>query len=247
MNNTHYRFLTLFFVLQIVACVPSVSKIYNGPEVTGTILRLSDLTPVANARISYGSSNSSSSDSPFTESNDQGQFTLIPIAKTKLEMRMPAHMLTHTVIYTHHANYGTSADVVQSLWMNREYEKVDVGTIILDDNPTEYTFPLVENGVDIKLLRNSLQTQNLLGQCNYDEASGAINKLNVVRKLASHIAQAKSEGTEPNMASAYLQTMKEGTQDIWAHLIANCNNGKPSDELKKLKSQVVAELVTDTL
>lgn len=247
MNNTRYRLLTLFIVLLIAACVPSVSKIYNGPEVTGTVVRLSDLTPVANARISYDGSNSSSRDSPFTESNTQGQFTLIPIATTKLEMRMPAHMLTHTVIYTHHANYGSSADMVQSLWMNREYEKVDVSTIILDDNPTEYAFPLVENGVDIKSLKNSLQTQNLLGQCNYDEASGAINKLNVVRKLASHIAQAKSEGAEPNMASAYLQTMKEGTQDIWAHLISSCNNDKPSNELKKLKSQVVAELVTDTL
>jgi len=247
MNNTHYRFLTLFFVLQIVACVPSVSKIYNGPEVTGTVVRLSDLTPVANARISYDGSSSSSSDSPFTESNTQGQFTLIPIATTKLEIRMPAHMLTHTVIYMHHASYGASAELVQNQWMNREYEKVDVGTIILDDNPTEYAFPLVENGVDIKSLKNSLQTQNLLGQCNYDEATGALNKLNVVRKLASHIAQAKSDGTEPKIASAYLQTMKEGTQDIWAHLIANCNNGKPSDELKKLKSQVVAELVTDTL
>ncbi|EEF81109.1 hypothetical protein MDMS009_101 [Methylophaga thiooxydans DMS010] len=131
--------------------------------------------------------------------------------------------------------------------MNREYEQVDVGTIILDDNPTEYASPLVENGVDIKSLKNNLQTQSLLGQCNYDEATGAINKLNVVRKLASHIAQAKSDGTEPKIASAYLQTMKEGTQDIWSHLIASCNNGKPSDKLKKLKSQVVAELVTDTL
>lgn len=247
MNNNRYSFLTLFIVLLIAACVPSVSKIYNGPEVTGTVVRLSDLTPVANARISYEGSSSSSSDIPFTESDAQGHFTLIPSATTKLEIRMPAHMLTHTVIYTHHASFGFSADVVQSQWMNREYEKVDVGTIILDDNPTEYASSLVESGVDIKSLRNSLQTQSLLGQCNYDEASGAINKLNVVRKLASHIAQAKSEGTEPNMASAYLQTMKEGTQDIWAHFIANCNNGQPSTELTKLKSQVIAELVTDTL
>lgn len=241
-----YKIFIVVYLFTLTACVPTLSHIYNGPEVTGIILRLSDLTPIENASIFYGSINTASAKNTVTKSNVQGQFVLKPTPALIFEIRMPAHMLKQAIIYTQFANYGQSADVVVSQRMNREYEKYNVGTIIVDDTPNEYAPPLLENSVDLKLLKNTFQLQYSRENCHYNDAISAVNKLNIVRKLAFKVTQLKHEADISSdkfkATSKRLHQMKKSTQNLWQYFINRCNKEKPSAELKTLKQQILREL-----
>jgi hypothetical protein len=241
MKHSPHIFLTMLLFFTLVACVPTASRVYNGPEVTGTVLRLSDLTPIAGATISYGDLDSASSEAASTNSNEQGDFTLTPTTTLNIELRMPAHMIKRVSVHTRYSTYGQSADVVRSQNMNREYEQYDVGIIILDDNPNKLAKPLIDNGVDLRLLNNALLPNNLLQQCNHDDARGAINKLNITRKLARKITQLEKSTTQWKLASKSFQNMKQQTMEIWEYLQSHCKT-EPKIELSRLKWRVLKEL-----
>lgn len=232
--------LTATLILLLTGCVPTISKMYNGPEVSGTLLRLSDFTVVEGATITYQTRDTHLPTSS-TSSNAQGHFTLLPVARTQLEMRMPAHSHKQTTIYITHPNLGMSADLVISRQMNREYEKYAAGPIILDDTPTVFAAPLTQNGVDLELLKQAKAPYEIIAQCHRQDRLGAINKLNITRKLAHQALVADS--TQAAQAKAHLPIVIQQTQEMWRYLANTCKV-EPAIELARLKHTVLEELST---
>lgn len=237
----------LFIACILTACIPKYDKIYNGPEVSGKVIRLSDFTPIQNTKISYGDIYDvyfKNENINVAISDENGFFTLKPNFSRQFKLQMPAHMLTEIPMYTYGESIGNSVDIVVSKWLNREYEQYDVGIIIIDDNANEYAQPLFDNSIDLKVLSNTFQPHNFLGECNYNDGIGAINKLNIVRKLAQNFKEQQLAGNHKKMNELknLMLDVKGQTIAMWEYFISNCNYGEQSSELKKLKTQVFGEL-----
>ncbi|MEM5537522.1 hypothetical protein WNY58_14120 [Neptuniibacter pectenicola] len=242
MKYTGNIVLTLTFLFVLAACVPVISKMYNGPEVSGVVLRLSNLTPIDGAIISYDGVNPSATATQSSITNAQGHFILTPTKELNVEIRMPAYTPQSVPIYTQHSTYGHSTDIAVSKWKGREYETYDIGTIILDEEPKVYAPPLTEDGVDLKVLEKAIEPQGLFSLCNLDDAGGAINKLHIVRKLAHKIVHAKQDPAQEKLAAAYIQEMKKSTRYTWAYFANDCSQIISSIELEHIKRRVFAEL-----
>jgi hypothetical protein len=238
MKPSSFGILAFTALIIVCGCVPTITKMYNGPEVTGTVIRLSDLSAVEGAIIAYHSVNTNTPIST-AYSDTNGEFTLLPVVRKQFEVRMPAHAYKHTTVYTTHTDYAHAVNIVVSVQMNREYEYYSVGDIILDDTPTVIAAPLTKNGIDIKLLKQASAPYQFLTQCDDSLVAGAINKLNITRKLAKRLSlpnQALSSRLEMQFEEIVQQT-----NDVWRHLANTCDAGDGL-EMARLKYQVLQEL-----
>lgn len=236
----HFHAIMFVFTasIAVVACVPSITKMYNGPEVTGTVVRLFDFSPVEGALIAYYS-NKAHAPISSTYSDASGQFTLTPVARRQIEIRMPAHAYRRTTIYTEHSDYANSVDIVISVHMNTEYEYYAVGNIIVDDSPEIMAPPLRKNAIDIQRLQQASPPYQFISHCEDALVEGAINKLNITRKLGHRL-------TQPNnplhsRIKMQFEKLTQQTIDVWQYLANTCDAGE-EHEMAGLKYQVLREL-----
>ncbi len=237
-------FLTVVLLVVSSACIPTVSRLYTGAEVSGRIIWLSDFTPVANAKVSYGDTQAASKDNNVVETDHLGQFDLMPNTYLKAEILMPANMTKTTSLNVFVSPQIRSRYVVAG-FQDKFITKSDLGTLVLDNNPNELALSVYQEGVDLAELSKAIRVDDKFSGCNQQDGYGAVHLLNVSRKLALQLEQIKAAGSGSHLiepTQRYLQESLEQTQLIWGYFIYQCNNGKPSQALRELYLQVEQEL-----
>ncbi|QRV24358.1 hypothetical protein [Marinomonas foliarum] len=232
-------FGTILLVIFLGGCVPTISERYNGPEVSGRIVRLSDLMPVANAKISYGDTQSPSEDNNVALSNKAGYFVLQPNTYLKPEILMPANMAKTTTIHVY-SSLSMQANYVVSGFQDGFYTQMDIGSLIVDDNSDEWSTPFSSGGIDLAVLRGGGAFDGMFSGCDKENGYSAMQLLNISRKLT----QVKTTGSLISLESkrSYLKESLGQTQLMWEHFIYQCNDQKPNQHLRDLYLQVVQEL-----
>ncbi len=160
------------------ACVPTVTTLYEGPEIRGQLVALSNLEPVVGAQVFYADHLEGS-----VTTNENGQFRLLAPARTQATMMMAGHARAPYQALVRKGGYDSTTLLVHGSLKMREPEQAILDPVVLDDRFSEIAEPTVAEGSSHELIKTFFYIHSLFGECDRELGWNALKALNVYRKL----------------------------------------------------------------
>jgi len=227
MKLAHRLSLTLLITV-LSACVPTVSKVFQSPKVTGQVVDLATLQPLAGVNVAHQQSTER-----FVTTDANGEFELPSISETEFELLMAGYALKDNLVSLYNQDNQMTL-IVQASLNGRAEETVELSTIIFDTDPKSIAAPQKPNYLEYNLLRIFFYPHSLLGSCNKYLSLAALSSLNSSRKLAN-LAKSKPRDKEASQMQQLTAISYQRTQALWNELKSSCErtsaNYKQVDEV----------------
>ncbi len=209
--------VTLFVLATLSGCVPTITKVYQAPKVTGQVLDLETLRPLVGVNVAHLQNTEK-----FVTTDAEGRFVLPSIAQTDLKILMAGHALK-TNLVTFYNQDNQIELVAKSTLESRVEETINFGIVIFDSQPKKAATPVKLSYQSLGILKTYFSPSNILGRCDNQLAKSALASLNTSRKLAE-AASSKIERTSStaNKLRSYTLTSYQRTSELWLALKASC-------------------------
>jgi len=205
--------LCILLCLLLAACVPTVQRFYQTPKVTGRVLDLATLEPVAGVQASHWGY-----PQPVVTTNANGAFMLPSVSKIKAALLMPAHAFRD---YPVRLATSASATLVmaRATMLMRSEETASVGDVLIDSEP-DVTVPSPTPGHnEYAQLVHLLDANARLGRCDKAIGTMAVNALNMARKLSGRLQESPASTPLHDLTSdSYYRT-----HELWRYWEATCD------------------------
>jgi len=196
--------------LLLAACVPTVQRFYQTPKVTGHVLDLTTLEPVAGVQVSHWEY-----PQPVVTSDARGGFVLPSVSQIKATLLMPGHALKDYPVRIV-AEASTTQVMAQATLLMRSEETVFVGDVMIDSEP-EIIVPSPTPGNNEYAQLMHLLDANT--QCDKAVGAAAAGTLNSARKLRGHL--------QKSPASIQLQGLTSDSyyrvHEMWRYWLITCD------------------------
>ncbi len=212
--------------LSLVACVPTVQRIYHAPVVVGQVIELNRLTPIEGALVQHENTDTNLAFDNIIEaaknkifSNKQGEYHLPSISSVEAVVLMPGYAVAHYPVRISAKNNSALVFVSASLFM-RDEETTTAPQLILDTDPMTIANTPPGDYLDYKTLHTYLYPHSNLGMCDLGIGGDAIASLNTARKLYWR------HKDEPKIPPGMLDVAYLNVQNIWQYFYDSCDFGK---------------------
>jgi len=199
--------------LLLAACVPTVQRFYQTPKVTGHVLDLTTLEPVAGVQVSHWEY-----PQPVVTSDASGTFVLPSVSQIKATLLMPGHAIRDYPVRLEAADTTTQV-MARATMLMRSEETVSVGDVIIDTEPDIIAPSPTPGQNEYAQLMHLLDMNARLGQCDKAIGSAAVTALNSARKLGGLLQETPTSIRIHDLTSASYYQM----HDIWRYWEASCD------------------------
>ncbi len=213
------KILTLACCLLLTSCIPMIKAVYHAPKVTGVVVDLATMQPLAGVVVSH-------LEYPqltvVTDKN--GQFALPSQASTEFMLLMPGYAIKPYMIKFTTPTSASLLSVDGSFKMYSEEVVTLLAPVVIDQNPGLAAQPPAAEYASHQQLLASLIEDNLFSHCRHDLGLLAVANLNLARKLYhQHQQEPESELVEQLTAANY-----EFARSSWELFYFSCNDD-PTD------------------
>ncbi len=219
-------------------CVPTVTTLYQGPEIRGQLVALSSLEPVAGAQVFYADHLESS-----VTTDESGYFRLSAPVRTEATMMMAGHARTPYQALVRKGGYDSTTLLVHGSLKMLEPEQVILDPVVLDDRSSEIAEPTVTDGSSYQLIKTFFYTHSLLGGCDRELGWDALKALNVYRKLYWRHQQVSDNhsAAESKSVTHYQRLSQQHAFRLWDATLKSC----PVTELLADQRREVGHIVNE--
>lgn len=228
-------------LLLLCACVPTVTKVFQAPKVTGQVIDLETLQPLSGVNVAHFQSTAK-----FVTTNTSGEFVLPSISETEFKMLMAGHALKDNLISIYNQDNQITL-IAQSTLNGRAEETVELSTIIFDAEPKTIAPPSKSTYLAYNLLRTYFYPHSLMGSCDRHLSIASLASLNSSRKLASfaisHPNNKMRARYKKLAAKSYQRTLA-----IWQELKSTCKQTNSNyQDIKEVLSSIEEEVLDSEL
>jgi len=243
---TPRRLLVVALAFSLIACLPTVQRIYHAPVVIGQVIDLNSLDPIEGASIQHENPKANLPLDGLIEktknnilSDKQGQYHLPSLSSVEAVVLMPGYAITNYPVRISTKDNSALVFASASLFM-RDEEITTAPLLILDPAPEVIADTPPGDYLNYKILRTYLYPHSRLGMCDIGIGGDALTTLNTARKL---YWRHKNEQpiTLEMLDAAYLNV-----QNIWSYFYNSCDFGKNNSTTRRDNIFSVRE-ITDNI
>lgn len=203
------RLVLCSLVLILSSCIPTVTKVYQAPKVTGQIINLQTLLPMEGVKIAHQQRKQES-----VISDVKGRFILPSLSTTEFKLMMAAHAISDNIVTI--TDRESQIMLIAKATLNGQHEEsVDFSFILFDTHPLSIAQPIAGSSIKYQQLSGYFSEGNLLASCNQQLSAAALASLNTSRKLTRI-------DTSDEKLSSMAKAQYTRTVDIWRVLKLSC-------------------------
>ncbi|MAZ89287.1 MAG: hypothetical protein CL693_16780 [Cellvibrionaceae bacterium] len=203
------------------ACVPTVTTVYDGPEIRGQLVALSSLEPVADAQVFYADHLERS-----VMTDEKGLYRLPAPARTQATVLMAGHALAPYQALVRKGGYGSTTLLVYGSLKMLEPEQVMLDPVVLDDQLSEIPKPTITEGSSHQLVKTLIYVHSLFGACDRELGWDALKALNVYRKLywryQKRSADTSTSASQLELIARYQELSQQHASRLWDATLKSC-------------------------
>jgi hypothetical protein len=216
------RFIQCSLIVILSGCLPTVTKVYQAPKVSGQIINLQTMLPMEGVKVAHQQRKQET-----VSSDVNGRFVLPSLSATEFKLLMAAHAISNNQVIIAHG--GSQTILIANATLNGQYEElVDFSFILFDTQPQNIAQPIESSYKKHDLLSSYFSEGNLLASCNQELSAAALAALNTSRKLARSVT---SDEKMTSMANDHYTR----TAEVWDVLKSSCersnNNYREIDQI----------------
>ncbi|WP_045855649.1 hypothetical protein [Teredinibacter purpureus] len=262
----------LIGVLSVSGCIPTITKIYDAPNVSGEVVGWPNLEPIANAEIQYihrnednawaakairarhSDNNAENLDRQlpgvFSEadgwSDAQGLYAIEADYSLKPTLLMVGYALDEYPVRVAANGYATGIVFATGSLKIQDVEFAYAPALVLDEHPLVVAPPVIEDGLSYHELNTYFYTHNVFGECNAHVGGYALSALNVFRKL-----QARVESTDSTISHRdiqYANPARLNAVTLWKYFEQSCRDGTSTSEgytTRFAQHDIVKQILTE--
>ncbi len=203
------RLVQFSLIIILSGCVPTVTKVYQAPKVTGQIIELQTLLPMEGVKIAHQQRKQES-----VISDVKGRFILPSLSSTEFKLMMAAHAISDNIVTI--TDRESQIMLIAKATLNgQDEESVDFSSILFDTDPHSIAKPVADSSIKYQQLSSYFSEGHLLASCNQELSAAALASLNTSRKLTRI-------DTSNEKLSSMANAQYTRTADIWRTLKLSC-------------------------